>query len=325
MQSATSIQIMVGNIRRKNKIQSTIKLHKRNEHDINIAQRLGTITQCIMKQWFSSCYYRNDVLKKILKKRRKEYGDLIELSKQKNRQTCVCLFLFRAAVIDHDFIGRIIRLLRYQSRFSNVSRLCHFRCQTGGETNFSSSLFVTFFVHCSLLLGLWHCTGQSWITRVAPFQHKRRATFVQFLQARNLQFKQLPHIRFANKDNKDENSCKNVQYIGRNPDVRYSTDPEGDNLHHPWNSHKNKQTENHSEPDWIQTIIQMIIAIYKKQMDSCCLLLFSVVAAGGESCVDTCSIKEYNRHHEEDNVAENQHGHRSVQISQKRFTSFIKK
>ena len=69
----------------------------------------------------------------------------------------------------------------------------------------------------------------------------------------------------------------------------------------------------------------MIIAIYKKQMDSCCLLLFSVVAAGGESCVDTCSIKEYNGHHEEDNVAENQHGHRSVQISQKRFTSFIKK
>jgi len=72
--------------------------------------------------------------------------------------------------------------------------------------------------------------------------------------------------------------------------------------------------------------IKLLLQLNKKQMDAaCCLLLFGVVAAGGESCIDTCSIKEYNGHHEEYNVAENQHGHRSVQISQKRFTSFILK
>lgn len=46
------------------------------------------------------------------------------------------------------------------------------------------------------------------------------------------------------------------------------------------------------------------------------VLLFSVSAIGGESCVDTSPVKQDGRHNEEDDVTQNQNGYRSIQIGQ---------
>ena len=77
------------------------------------------------------------------------------------------------------------------------------------------------------------------------------------IQTRVFEFEHLPNARLTDEDDENENRRDNVEYVGEQGTFETRVRHESDDLRCPWNTHQQKETQDHFKSASIDLLLAL--------------------------------------------------------------------